>query len=109
MPGLLEALDWSMVRGIDDRKRAEKLSELGYEVDREMESELIGMNSIEADRERRARREGIAEGVSKGRAEGKIETASRMLADGMPEDKVRQYTGLTEEQIEEARRLLRIP
>jgi hypothetical protein len=107
MPGLLEALDWSMVRGIDDRKRAEKLSELGYEVDREMESELIGMNSIEADRERRARREGIAEGVSKGRAEGKIETASRMLADGMPEDKVRQYTGLTEEQIEEARRLLR--
>jgi len=56
------------------------------------------MNSIEADRERRARREGIAE--------GKIETASRMLADGMPEDKVRQYTGLTEEQIEAAKNRL---
>jgi len=55
------------------------------------------MNSIEADRERRARREG--------KIEGKIETASRMLADGMPEDKVRHYTGLTEEQMEEARNL----
>ncbi|MBQ3685221.1 MAG: hypothetical protein II933_02280, partial [Candidatus Methanomethylophilaceae archaeon] len=59
------------------------------------------MNSIEADRERRARREGVAEG----RIEGKIEDASRMLADGMPEDKVRHYTGLTEEQMEEARNL----
>jgi len=111
MPELLRALDWSMARGIDDRKRAEKLSELGYEVDREMESELIGMNSIEADRERRARREGAAEGEAKGRIEGriegKIEDASRMLADGMPEEKVRQYTGLTEEQMEEARNLRR--
>ena len=79
------------------------------------------MNSIEADRERRARREGIAEGLREGRAEGlregkaegmreaKIEVASRMLANGMSEDQVRQYTGLTEEQIDEARRLLRIP
>ena len=101
LPELLEALDWSMARGIDDRRRVEKLSELGYEVDRGMENELIGMNSIEADRERRARREGVAEG----RIEGKIEDASRMLADGMPEDKVRHYTGLTEEQMEEARNL----
>jgi len=97
LPELLEALDWSMARGIDDRRRVEKLSELGYEVDKEMESEVIGMNSIEADRERRARREG--------KIEGKIEDASRMLADGMPEDKVRHYTGLTEEQMEEARNL----
>ena len=76
------------------------------------------MNSIEADRERRARREGIAEGLREGRAEGlregkaegmreaKIEVASRMLADGMSEDQVRQYTGLTEEQIEAAKNRL---
>ena len=55
------------------------------------------MNSIEADRERRARRE------------AKMEDASRMLADGVPEDKVRLYTGLTDEQIEEAKSLRRIP
>jgi len=105
MPGFLETLDWSMVRGIDDRKRAEKLSELGYEVDKEMESELIGMNSIEADRERKARREGFAEGEAKGEVRAKIEVASRLLADGMPEEKVRRITGLTEEQLEEARNL----
>ena len=52
MPELLRALDWSMVRGIDDKKRAEKLSELGYDVDNEMESELIDMNSIEAAKNR---------------------------------------------------------
>jgi len=67
------------------------------------------MNSIEADRERRARREGFAEGEAKGRIEGKIEDASRMLADGMPEEKVREITGLSEEQMEEARNLRRIP
>ena len=105
MPELLRALDWSMVRGIDDRKRAEKLSELGYEVDRGMENELIGMNSIEADRERRARREGVAEGRIEGKIEGKIEDASRMLAIGMSEEQVREITGLDEEQIQKAKTL----
>ena len=103
MPDLLEALDWSMFRGIDDRKRVEKLSDLGYEIDGDMESELIGMNSIEADRERRAMREGIV----KGKIEGKIEDARNMLAIGMTDDQIRDITGLTDEQIQEAKKLSR--
>ena len=63
------------------------------------------MNSIEADRERRARREGVAEGRIEGKIEGKIEDASRMLAIGMSEEQVREITGLDEEQIQKAKTL----
>ncbi len=46
------------------------------------------------------RNEGISIGEARGRNEGRRETASRMLADGMPEDKVIQYSGLSKEEVE---------
>ena len=39
--------------------------------------------------------EGRAEGEAKGRAEGRAETARRMKADGMDDDIIAKYTGLT--------------
>ncbi len=41
-----------------------------------------------------------AKGRNEGIAEGRMETASRMLADGMPEDKVIKYSGLSKEEVE---------
>ncbi len=38
---------------------------------------------------------GRNEGISIGEERGREETASRMLADGMPEDKVIKYSGLS--------------
>jgi predicted transposase YdaD len=39
------------------------------------------------------------EGIEKGRAESKIEVARSMLADGLPAETVRKYTGLGEKEI----------
>lgn len=41
-----------------------------------------------------------AKGRNEGIAEGRKETATRMLADGMPEDKVIKYSGLSKEEVE---------
>ena len=61
------------------------------------------MNSIQLDRENSARYEGRIEG----RIEGKMEVAGRMLAMGMSESQVREITGLTDEQLEDAKQRLR--
>lgn len=50
--------------------------------------------------EAKGRNEGISIGGARGRNESRIETASRMLADGMPEDKVIKYSGLSKEEVE---------
>ena len=47
-----------------------------------------------------AREEGLAEGREKGRAESCIETARRMLADGLSNEKVAEYSGLTLEEVQ---------
>ena len=48
--------------------------------------------------------QGRAEGIEQGRAEGEkqkaIETARKMLADGVPVDVVSKYTGLSPEEID---------
>lgn len=53
--------------------------------------------------EAKGRNEGISigesRGISIGRNEGRMETASRMLADGMPEDKVIKYSGLSADEV----------
>ncbi|MDR2728920.1 MAG: Rpn family recombination-promoting nuclease/putative transposase [Chitinispirillales bacterium] len=52
-----------------------------------------------------ARTEGVAEGIAKGREEGEtkkaIETALKMIKDGMAPDIICKYTGLTLEQVRE--------
>ena len=49
--------------------------------------------------------EGEARGIERGRAaglaEGKAEVARKLLASGMPEAQVAEFTGLTAEQLEE--------
>ena len=45
--------------------------------------------------------EGEARGIERGRAAGLAEVARRLLASGMPEAQVAEFTGLTVEQLEE--------
>ena len=45
--------------------------------------------------------EGEARGIERGRAAGLAEVARRLLASGMPEAQVAEFTGLTAEQLEE--------
>jgi len=103
LPEILEVLCWAMARGIDNDVRVEKLKSLGFDVNKKMEKELEDMNSIQLDRENSARYEGRIEG----RIEGKMEVAGRMLAMGMSESQVREITGLTDEQLEDAKQRLR--
>ena len=48
-----------------------------------------------------ARKEGLAEGLAEGKAEEKLETARKMLEDGMTIENICKYTGLPIEQIEQ--------
>jgi len=50
------------------------------------------------------KREGIIEGKLEGRAEGKLEIALEMLRDGESSEKIRKYTGLTDDEIDRLRR-----
>ena len=50
------------------------------------------------------KREGIIEGKLEGRAEGKLEIAIEMLRDGESSEKIRKYTGLTDDEIDRLRR-----
>ena len=47
------------------------------------------------------RAEGEARGIERGRAAGLAEVARKLLASGMPEAQVSEFTGLTTEQLEE--------
>ena len=47
------------------------------------------------------RAEGEARGIEQGRAAGLAEVARKLLASGMPEAQVAEFTGLTAEQLEE--------
>jgi predicted transposase/invertase (TIGR01784 family) len=49
------------------------------------------------------REEGIAVGVEKGKNERNIEIAIEMIKDGESNDKIRKYTGLTDDEIEKLR------
>ena len=44
---------------------------------------------------------GLAEGEARGIERGRAEVARRLLASGMPESQVSEFTGLTAEQLEE--------
>lgn len=45
-------------------------------------------------------RKAYNEGIEEGKIETKIETAKKMLLDGMPVDLILKYTGLSKEEIE---------
>lgn len=49
------------------------------------------------------RLDGREEGIEEGKIEGKIEIAIEMIKDGESNDKIRKYTGLTDEEIERLR------
>jgi predicted transposase/invertase (TIGR01784 family) len=51
--------------------------------------------------ERRGRKKGRVEGIEEGRVEGKKETARKMLDDGLPIERIAQYTGLPYQEIEQ--------
>ena len=42
---------------------------------------------------------GLAEGLAEGEAKGKAEVARKMLAAGMPEEQITEFTGLSAEQL----------
>ena len=44
--------------------------------------------------------EGEARGIERGRTAGLVEVARKLLASGMPEAQVAEFTGLTAEQLE---------
>ncbi|MGM9785968.1 MAG: hypothetical protein ACI3ZS_03950 [Candidatus Cryptobacteroides sp.] len=53
------------------------------------------MNELDFEFQKRMeRKEGLEEGLAKGREEEKIDSAKRMLADGMEVDMVAKYSGL---------------
>ena len=61
------------------------------------------MSLTEFDQElydRNRRREGMEEGISIGENRGRQETARNMLADGLPREKIAQYTGLSLAEVE---------
>ena len=45
------------------------------------------------------RAEGREEGLAEGKSEGKAEVARKMLAAGMPEEQITEFTGLSAEQL----------
>ena len=47
-----------------------------------------------------AREQGLAEGETRGIERGRAEVARKLLASGMPEAQVAEFTGLTAEQLE---------
>ena len=59
---------------------------------------LTEFDQEEYDRNRR--REGREEGISIGENRGRQETARNMLADGLPREKIAQYTGLSLAEVE---------
>jgi predicted transposase/invertase (TIGR01784 family) len=54
-----------------------------------------------AEGEARGEARGLEKGLEKGKMEEKVETARKMLKDGMPIDIIEKYTGLPKEQIEQ--------
>ncbi len=62
-------------------------------------AKLEGWIEGRAEGKAEGRAEGIEEGIAKGKTEGLLETARRMLSDGLSVEMVSRYTGLSEEEI----------
>jgi len=73
-----------------DRLSPEQLHQMKVDAQRKV------VRKIDEDK---AREEGIKIGESTGEKRGKIETAKRMLEDGLPIETISKYTGLTGNEI----------
>lgn len=86
----------------DLRKLTPEEREL-YDEDIKVMRDLYATQKWEEEQKRmeieKGRAEGREQGRAEGRAEGKLEIAKKLLAMGIPMDKVVQASGLTEEQI----------
>ncbi len=73
VPVMLKMLDWMMCEGYSRDERRKGLMGLGLTVTKDMEDNILRMNSIDEDRDRRMRDAGREEGRALGREEGKVE------------------------------------
>jgi hypothetical protein len=71
VPVMLKMLDWMMCEGYSRDERRKGLMGLGLTVTKDMEDNILRMNSIDEDRDRRMRDEGREEGRALGREEGR--------------------------------------
>jgi hypothetical protein len=74
-----------------------KLSEEIIRIEEEYKMPYV--TSWERIAKKEGKKEGIQEGIQKGIQKGKFETAQEMLSDGLPIERIRKYTGLTEKEI----------
>ena len=71
-------------------------------MDEQTQEEYLARFMFETDQKsflRTAHNKGVDEGRAEGRSEERLETARRMLADGMDVSLISKYTGLTAEEI----------
>lgn len=101
-PGLEEAkkkLD-KMHLSEEERKRyeeyVERLRKLASQFETEKEDVKDAIKAAEA----KAEEKGMMKGLIEGKIEGKVETAREMKKDGEPLEKIKRYTGLSDEEIE---------
>ena len=66
-PEMLKMLDWMMCEGFSRDERRKGLTKLGLTVTKDMEDNILRMNSIDEDRDRRMRDEGREEGLAENR------------------------------------------
>ena len=94
LPELEHLLESGMIAGFSREKRAK------YDADMITERDMY--NILETAREEgleAGRAEGREEGLAEGKSEGKAEVARKMLAAGMPEEQITEFTGLSAEQL----------
>ena len=83
IPDYLRMIDWMMCEGFEMGERKVGLEELGITVTEDMAECIVRMNSIDEDRDRRMRAEGMDEGIALGRAEGLAEGRALGRAEGL--------------------------
>lgn len=100
-----EIAEGSSSKNID--KAEQKLAELNMdEQERKIYEKFLINTARDRDAINTAKGEGREEGKIEGKVEGKVEIAIEMIKDGEPNDKIKKYTGLTNDKIDELRKQL---
>ena len=94
LPELEHLLESGMIAGFSREKRAKYDADMITERDMYNILETAKEEGLEA-----GRAEGREEGIAEGKSEGKAEVARKMLAAGMPEEQITEFTGLSAEQL----------
>ena len=87
-PVMLKMLDWMMCEGYNKDERRKGLMGLGLTVTKDMEDNILRMNSIDEDRDRRMRDEGREEGRAQGREEGRAQGREEGREEGRIEERM---------------------